>query len=266
MLVLLLLVYMLQGSPLPSWSEIVVSESSMKNKGNIFTQKAFEFMQSGEYKNFTTNTGVADKTVILQGDVLIVNNRTYLTPEYIPCNVPQISKYDIVKIYSLFNVAYYIEKIDPDINTILNDISQLPISQIVQSTILICIHNNIIIQKDKFSLYIYNNEELANNISFYRGQPVGSTILEEINHGAEIPASPPTVMFISGNSSNVDQIINYCIENNILMITDHLNLLRKGVTVGVGSSSGEVKILLNTEAVHGSEENWNSDSIFYKKL
>ena len=265
-LILLMLTCILHGTPLPNWSEMVINESALENKGNIFTQKAYEFMQSGEYKNFITNTGVAEKTVILRGGVLIINNRTYLTPEFIPCNVSQISKYDIIKVYSLFNVVYYIEKIDQDINAILNDISIPPTMQAVQSTIMVCVYNKDIIQRDKFSLYIYDNEELAKNFRFYKGQPVGSTILEEINSGIELPATPPTVMFISGDSSNIDQIINYCTENNILMITDHPKLLRKGVTVGVGTYSDGIKILLNTEAVHGSTTAWNSDNIFYKKL
>ena len=261
-----MLVCILQGVPLPNWSEMVVSESSMENKGNAFTQKAYAFMESGEYKTFTTNTGVAEKTAILQGDVLIINNRTYLTPEFIPSNVAEISKYDIIKVYSLFNVVYYIEKIDQDINAILNDIKVPPTMQAVQATVLVCVYNKDIIQRNSFSLYIYDNQDLAKNFGFYKGQPVGSTILEEINSGTSLPTTPPNVMFISGNSTNVDHIINYCNENEILMVTDHPKLLRKGVTVGVGSYSGEIKILLNTEAIHGSDTAWNSDNIFYKKL
>ncbi|MBN2280099.1 MAG: hypothetical protein JXQ65_05935 [Candidatus Marinimicrobia bacterium] len=266
LLVFIILAATLQGSPLPNWSETVINESQMENKGDIFSQKAFAFMQSGEYRSFVTNTAVADKTALLQGDVLIINNRTYLTPEFIPSNVSSISKYDIIKTYSLFNVVYYIEKIDQDINAILNDISVPPVLQAVQATILACVYNREIIQKDKFSLYIFNNEELAKNFNFYKGQPVGSTVLEEIGSGTGLPETKPTVMFISGEADNVDEIINYGIENKILMITDHPKLLKKGVTVGVGTYSGDLKLLLNTAAVHGSESAWNSDNIFYKKL
>lgn len=263
---ILLLACLVFGAPLPNWSEMIVNESAMQGKGNSFTQKAYQFMQNKAYKNFNTLTAVAGKTAILQGGILIVRNTTYMTPEFIPTNVDEISKYDILKIYTLFNVVYYIEKIDQDIDAILNDIHTPPLLQTVQASILLCVYNKDIIQRDNFSLYVYDNEELAKNFGFYKGQPVGSTILETIESGNTLPETPPNVMIISGKSENLDEVIQYCRENNILTVTDRPQLLKNGVTIGVGTYSDDVKLILNTQGVSGAVEFWVSDNIFYKKL
>ena len=263
----LILAGIVLGSPLPNWSEMIVIESSLENKGNDFTKKAYEFARSGEYKNFVTHSGVADKNVWLKGGVFIINNKTYLTPEFIPSNVSKVSKYDVIKAYTLFNVLYYIEVVDQDIDAILNDISVPPIMQTVQATILACVYNRDIIQRDNFTIYVYDNEELASNFNFYKGQPVGSTVLEDIHSGTGLPETKPNVVFISGDSGNYDAIINYCRENNVLTLTDRPKLLQMGVTIGIGAySADDVKLILNTKGVSGSVDAWNSDNIFYKKL
>ena len=265
-IVILILACFASGSPLPNWSEIVIDESTMPSKGNEFTKRAYQFLKTGEYENFVTHTGVAGKTAFLEGGVLVMNNRTYLTPEFIPTNVSQVSKYDIIKVYTLFNVVYYIEQIDQDVDAILADISTPMEMETVQATILACVYNKTIIEREKFSLYIIGNPDLAKNFSFYKGQPVGSTILEDIQEGEKLPEVPPTVMIISKGVKNIGDIIKYCEENNILTITDIPKLLQKGVTVGVGTYSGELKLLLNTKGVKGSIEYWNSNNIFYKTI
>src|SRR6056297_789472 len=215
---ILILTCLVFGKPLPNWSEMIVNESSMPEKGSDFTRNAYQFMKSKAYKNFNTLTAVAGKTAVLRGGILIVRNSTYMTPEFIPTNVNEISKYDILKIYTLFNVVYYIEKIDQDIEAILNDIRKPPLLQVVQASVLVCVYNKDIIQQDNFSLYIYDNQDLAKNFAFYKGQPIGSTILKTIESGTTLPATPPDVMIISRESENLEEIIQYCRDNNILTI------------------------------------------------
>ncbi len=263
---ILFLVSALISKPLPNWADMIVNESQMPAKGDDFTEKAYQFIQNRDYKNFHQQTGVAGKTMLLKGGILIANNKTYLTPEFIPTNVDMISKYDIIKVYTLFNVVYYVEKIDQDINAILNDISTPPVMQTVQGTILTCVYNKKIIQQETFSIYIYGNNELADNFKYYNGQPVGSSVLNEIKSGNTLPETPPSVLIISGDSGNFDEIIQYGKDNNILTITDKPELLKKGITIGIGQYADDVKILLNTRGVYGSDDSWNSDTIFYKKL
>lgn len=267
-IIILITICFLYSSPLPpAWSEIVVNESQMPGKGNDFTLKAKQFLQNGEYRTFVTHEGVADKTAFLEGGVLVIENRTYYVPEFIPTNVDHIEKYDVIRAYSLFNVVYYIEKIDLDIRSVLADMSVPQPMETVQATILSCVYNKWIIEKESFTMYVLGDEELANSFKFYIGQPVGSTILEDIKFGKALPETAPNVMVIGENVKNIDEIMSYCKENNIITITNHAKFINNGVTVGVGNTtSGGLKVILNTKGVGGSEDNWNSDNIFYKKI
>lgn len=258
--------FLYSSPPPPAWSELVINETNMPNKGNDFTVKAYEFMQNGEYRNFVTHEGVADKTAFLEGGVLVVDNRTYFAPEYIPTNVEQIEKYDVIRAYTLFNVVYYIEKIDQDIRSILADVAVPQAMETVQATILTCVYHKKIIERESFTMYIYGNDQLATSFNFYKGQPVGSTILDDITFGNSLPETPPTVMVIGKDLDNISEVLDYCKQNDILTITNHAKLLKDGVTVGVGTYSGALKILLNTNGIGGSSGNWNSENIFYKKI
>jgi len=263
---ILLLTCFLYSNPLPVWSDIVVSESAMPSKGNDFTVKAYEFMQSGEYKNFVVHEGVAGKTAFLEGGVMVVENRSYFTPEYIPTNVEELSKYDVVRVYSLFNVVYYIEKIDQDIRSILSD-SVIPMPmETVQATILTCVYNKNILDMETFTLYVYGKQELADQFKFYAGQPIGSSVLESITSGLSLPETPPNVMVVSHEIENIDEVVSYCRDHNVLSISDQPRFLLNGITVGVGTFSGVLKLLLNTQGVNGGTEYWSSESIFYKKI
>ncbi len=104
--------------------------------------------------------------------------------------------------------------------------------------------NNDIAKGGNITIHVVNSEPFAKAMGRAIGKQIGNSKLAAVNNGSGAPVEKPSVVYI-GNTNSLEELLNYTRANKVLSITGIPDMVRRGATLGVGSSGGKPKILLN---------------------
>jgi len=104
--------------------------------------------------------------------------------------------------------------------------------------------NNDIAKGGNITIHVVNSETFAKAMGRAIGKQIGNSKLAAVNNRSGLPVEKPSVLYI-GDTNSLDELLNYTRVNKVLSITGRPDMVRRGVTLGVGVSGGKPKILLN---------------------
>lgn len=106
-------------------------------------------------------------------------------------------------------------------------------------------------------VYVLGSPKVATELEKVMGQPIGQSRLGRVLSGNDLPQEKPSILYV-GDPSKLIQAIGYSKANKILSATGIPDLVKQGVTLGMGvGNDGKPKVLLNLAST--VEENcvWN---------
>jgi hypothetical protein len=107
------------------------------------------------------------------------------------------------------------------------------------------------------SIYVMDAPEVAAELQKGIGNAIGKSCLTQIESGADLPTSKPSILFV-GSSSNVEKALEYTHSNKILSATGNPDLVEEGISLGLGIGEDEKpKILLNLNNSVNEGVDWN---------
>jgi len=106
------------------------------------------------------------------------------------------------------------------------------------------------------SIYVVGSPEFAAEMKKAEGKPVGTATLGKISEGTAVPAEKPSVIYL-GSDASITELLAYTKGNKVLSITGNPALVSKDVSLGVGTSGGKPKIMLNLSASKDEGIDWN---------
>lgn len=107
-----------------------------------------------------------------------------------------------------------------------------------------------------FTVYVLGDSAFAGELKKAEGKKVGPLTLAKVEEGAGLPGSAPHVLYI-GDEGQFEAASKYTQDNKILSITGIPDLVKKGVSLGVGIMGGKPKIFINLESSKAEGINWN---------
>lgn len=110
--------------------------------------------------------------------------------------------------------------------------------------------------------YIAGPADFAIELQQFKDKDIGlSYKIKSIKDGFGLPEEKPDIIYVA-DSVLCDDIIAYARKNKILTITGIQSLVKKGVSLGVGSIDSKPKFFLNRSA--SKEEGISWDEQFFK--
>jgi hypothetical protein len=94
------------------------------------------------------------------------------------------------------------------------------------------------------TIHVIGSAEVAAALEEGVGQPVGLAKLVSVTSSDALPDSPPTVLFIA-SPGIADDAIAYTRQHKIISVTNLVDLVAKGITLGLGVEGSAPTILLN---------------------
>lgn len=132
-----------------------------------------------------------------------------------------------------------------------------PANQVGQVLVTACVFEKGISAAERVDLYVLGDDQIADVLSKYVGQYLGSTQLENIRKGSELPATTPHILFLA-NPRYLNETVSYCQENQVLSITNLPRLVKKGISLGIGiDANGKLGLVMNPKATRAEGKNWN---------
>jgi len=107
------------------------------------------------------------------------------------------------------------------------------------------------------TIYVMGAPQIAEEFRKLKGHKIGKATLKRIVEGKELPEEKPDIYFI-GDPTNLFPAIMYTRAENVLSITNEVELVEKGACLGVSATvEGKKEIVLNLEASKEEERKWN---------
>jgi hypothetical protein len=133
-----------------------------------------------------------------------------------------------------------------------------PADQVSQMVSMACVFEKNISTQTECNIYVYNNDDIQKAIASFKGQKLGNATLKSLESGNTVPVNKPDIILI-GDKRNFAEILAYCNDNDVLSLTNIPELVKKGVTLGMGVevSSGTPKLLINPTGVAEQGKNFN---------
>jgi len=130
-------------------------------------------------------------------------------------------------------------------------------SQVSQMVSMACVFEKNISSQTECNIYVYNSPDIQKAIQSFKGQKLGNATLKSLTSGSTLPNSKPDIILI-GNEANFSEILSYCNDNDVLSLTNIPELVKQGVTLGMGiDGSGTPKLLINPDGVAEQGKNFN---------
>ncbi len=130
-------------------------------------------------------------------------------------------------------------------------------TQVSQMLSMACVFEKNISAQTECNIYVYNSPDIQNAIKSFKGQKLGNATLKSLTSGSTLPSTKPDIVLI-GNAENYAKILNYCNDNDVLSLTNIPDLVKEGVTLGMGvDGSGTPKLLINPKGVAAQGKNFN---------
>ena len=105
------------------------------------------------------------------------------------------------------------------------------------------------------TIYVLGGGEIVSELQKGVGSAVGGSKLATVERGFGLPASAPTVLFIADPAMVADGTA-YSRSNKLLSATNQVDLIAKGVTLGLGLDGGSPTIMLNLTASVAEGLDW----------
>jgi hypothetical protein len=107
------------------------------------------------------------------------------------------------------------------------------------------------------TIYVMCAPKVAKEFKKGIGKKIGKATLKNVVEGKGLPDTKPSFFYV-GNGSKVKEAIKYTRSNKIPSVTGLPQLVREGVTLGIGiSKDGKPEIFLNLYSSAEEELNWN---------
>lgn len=161
----------------------------------------------------------------------------------------------------LRNFNFIILTISLTVSSVSAENRRASASQITHAIISACIFEEGINEMENITIYVMGNDSIAETLKLYLNRSLGKATLREIKSGKTPPAEKPTIILV-GHPELADNAIAYCQENNVLSITHIPEVLKKGISLGVGlDKSGEPELIINREATIREGKSWKKPMI-----
>lgn len=122
---------------------------------------------------------------------------------------------------------------------------------------LCALEKNILNNADNISIYVLSAPEVTKEFKQVLGQKLGQLTVKSVEEGNELPKTKPSILYI-GDATKVENAIKYTQTNKILSATGIPELIKKGVTLGIGLGEDDrPKILLNLNSTVKEGLNWS---------
>lgn len=142
-------------------------------------------------------------------------------------------------------------------NFALAQLKKAPASQVPQAIIQACVFEKRISAKDEISIFVMGDGEIAKTLEMYEKQKLGNSILANVGVGQKAPSDKPTILIL-GDPDLVGQATAYCQENSVLSITNIPDMVKEGISLGIGvDEAGSLKLIINPRASAKEGNNWN---------
>ncbi len=105
-------------------------------------------------------------------------------------------------------------------------------------------------------VHVIDAPEFAAEMEKSVGMKIGKSKFTAVTESASLPESPPSVVYL-GKSDGLESVVTYTHDQKILSITGLPELVRKGITLGVGIREQKPKILFNLSASENEGMDWN---------
>ncbi|MCZ6677982.1 MAG: YfiR/HmsC family protein [Candidatus Poribacteria bacterium] len=107
------------------------------------------------------------------------------------------------------------------------------------------------------TIYVMGAPNVAKALEKGIGKKIGKATLKNVVQGDGLPENKPDVFYV-GDASKVDEASNYTRSNKVLSVTGIVELIPKGISLGMGvGDDGKPKILLNLTAAKSEGIDWN---------
>lgn len=105
-------------------------------------------------------------------------------------------------------------------------------------------------------LHVIDAPAFAAEIGKSVGKRIGKSTFTAVTESDGLPKQKPSVVYL-GRSEGLEEVVRYTHQQQILSITGVPELVRKGVTLGVGTREQKPKILFNLSASEKEGMDWN---------
>ena len=109
---------------------------------------------------------------------------------------------------------------------------------------------------EDISIHVVRSPGTAAELRKAIGRKIGKSKLVAVNEGDEMPVYQPDAIYI-GDAEQLEEVIRYCRQNDVLSMTGIPELVENGVTLGVGMQGSKPRILLNVPASKAEQITWN---------
>lgn len=134
-----------------------------------------------------------------------------------------------------------------DISIIAEDAIDVPV-QLQAALFLKVLPFNKAFTNKQLNFYIAGPADFAIELQQYKGKDIGLTYkIQSIKDGFGLPEEKPDVIYVA-DSILCNDIISYARKNKILTITGIQGLVKKGVSLGLGSVESKPKFFINLKA------------------
>jgi hypothetical protein len=116
--------------------------------------------------------------------------------------------------------------------------------------------NNDLNSGGELVLHVIGAPEFAAEVGKSIGKRIGKSTFTAVTESAGLPEKKPSVVYL-GRSEAFEEVVRYTHQEQILSITGIPELVRKGVTLGVGTRKQKPKILFNPAASEKEGMDWN---------
>lgn len=122
---------------------------------------------------------------------------------------------------------------------------------------LIVFEKNLSGSEEDITIYVMGAPDVAKEFKKGIGKKVGKATLKNVVEGKGLPDAKPSIFYV-GNGSKLKEAIKYTRSNKIPSVTGLPQLVREGVSLGIGiSKDGKPEIFLNLSSSAEEELNWN---------
>jgi YfiR/HmsC-like len=119
---------------------------------------------------------------------------------------------------------------------------------------ILALENNISGAGD-ITIYVLGSTEMTGEYTKGVGQSIGGSKLTSVTGGTDLPATKPNIIFV-GDEASLAKALEYSHANKVLTVTNLVDLVSKGVTLGIGVEGGTPKILLNLSSSVSEGLDW----------
>lgn len=106
-------------------------------------------------------------------------------------------------------------------------------------------------------VYVLGAPKVAAELQKIVGETIGQSKLALVLFGDKLPEEKPNILFI-GSSTRLVQALAYSRKNKILTVTGIPDLVKEGVTLGIGvGNDGKPKVILNLNSTIEENLLWN---------